>query len=383
MEHRFLTPPDAPRIMVVMDTQTSIPTAAAAHAREPTNGPVMVEELALAFRNRGMPLEAMRHDRTPTGLHYLVAHWDIPAADPGQWRLTVGGAVRRPLTLTLDDVRARPSQTHPVTLECAGNGRGWLTPRPVSLPWLGEAVSTATWTGAPLGSILDEAGVAPGSCEVVFHGRDRGVQGDEEQTYARSLQLEEATRPEVLVAYQMDGQPLPPQHGFPLRLIVPGWYGMASVKWLHAIEVVTAPFEGFQQSVAYRYQSDGDDAGQPVSRIQPRALMIPPGVPDFFTRHRFVTAGVVELAGRAWSGHGPVTRVEVAVDGRWADAELDAPVGQFAWRGWRFPWRAAQGDHELACRATDAAGHMQPTTAPWNHQGMGNNMVHRVNVTVH
>lgn len=360
----------------------AVVTSSHAHSAEPTSGPLTPEELQLAFRNRGMPLEAMRHAVTPTGLHYLVVHWDIPDVDSAGWRLRVEGSVKRPLDLALDEVRARPRTTIPVTMECAGNGRARLDPRPLSVPWLTEAIGTAEWTGTPLWPLLEEAGILPGAAEVVFHGADRGVQGDEEQAYARSLTRDEVRRPEVMLAYEMNGRPLEPQHGFPLRLIVPGWYGMTSVKWLAAIEVVDEPFRGFQQAVAYQYQHDADDPGTPVTRQEVRALMIPPGIPDFFTRHRFVDAGAVRLSGRAWSGVAAITRVEVAVDGRWSEAALDAEQGAFAWRGWSFAWQATPGEHELACRATDAAGRVQPLDAPWNHQGMGVNHVQRVAVTV-
>jgi DMSO/TMAO reductase YedYZ molybdopterin-dependent catalytic subunit len=365
-----------------METQTEAAPLGAAHPLEPTDGPLMSEELQLAFRNRGMPLEAMRYDLTPTGLHYLVIHWDIPPVDVATWRLGIGGRVREPLELTLDELRAGPRRTIPVTLECAGNGRGWLSPRPLSLPWLGEAVGTAEWTGTPLRGLLQDAGLEEDAVEVVFRGADRGIQGEEDQTYARSLTVAEAMRPEVLLAYEMNGQPLQPQHGFPLRLLVPGWYGMTSVKWLSSIEAVTEPFEGFQQANAYRYQQDAEDPGVPVQRIRVRALMIPPGIPDFFSRSRFVDAGRVELSGRAWSGSGSVERVEVDVDGDWAEATLGPQVGAFAWRGWSFDWDATPGEHELACRATDDADNVQPLEAPWNYQGMGNNVVQRVCVTV-
>jgi sulfane dehydrogenase subunit SoxC len=365
-----------------MKTNPPTGAVAAAHPLEPTDGPHVPEEVQLAFRNRGMPLEVMRHDLTPTGLHYLVIHWDIPSVDAASWELSVGGQVRTPLRLTLDEIRARPQRTIPITLECAGNGRGWLSPRPLSLPWLGEAIGTAEWTGTPLRTLLEDAGPEPGAVEVVFRGADRGMQGDEDQTYARSLTLAEAVGPDVLLAYEMNGRPLEPQHGFPLRLIVPGWYGMTSVKWLTSIEAVPAPFEGFQQAVAYRYQRGADDPGEPVGRIRVRALMIPPGIPDFFSRRRFVDPGPIALAGRAWSGDGPIERVEVAVDGRWAEATLGAPVGAFAWRGWSFDWDATPGEHELSCRATDAAGNVQPLEPPWNYQGMGNNVVQRVPVSV-
>jgi DMSO/TMAO reductase YedYZ molybdopterin-dependent catalytic subunit len=366
-----------------MRTQAAVSgPAGAAHPLEPTDGPLTLEELQLAFRNRGMPLEAMRHDLTPTGLHYLVVHWDIPAIDPAAWRLSIGGAVRDHVELSLGELRERPRRTLPVTLECAGNGRGWLRPRPVSLPWLGEAVGTAEWTGTPVAPLLDEAGLLDGAAEVVFGGADRGFQGEVEQRYGRSLRIEEARRPEVLLAYEMNGRPLEPQHGAPVRLLVPGWYGMTSVKWLTTIEAVREPFEGFQQAVAYRYQRDADDPGEPVSRIRVRALMAPPGVPDYFSRRRVVDPGRVVLSGRAWSGSAPIERVDVAVDGDWTEAELGAPVGDFAWRSWTLAWDATAGEHELACRARDAAGGVQPLEAPWNYQGMGNNVVQRIRVTV-
>jgi sulfane dehydrogenase subunit SoxC len=216
----------------------------------------------------------------------------------------------------------------------------------------------------------------------VHRGGPRCVQGGEEHHYARSLTIAEATRPEMMLAYEMDGQPLPPQHGYPVRLLVPGWYGMTSVKWLCSIDAVTQPFDGFQQRVAYRYQHNADDPGIPVTRIRVRCLMVPPGIPDFFTRRRIVRSGSPLLRGRAWSGRAPIERVEVAVDGRWRDAQLHRQIGRFAWRGWSLEWDARRGDHELACRATDASGDVQPDQQTWNHQGMGNTAVQRMTVTV-
>ncbi len=170
--------------------------------------------------------------------------------DPAAWRLTVDGRVANELSLSLDELRERPATTLAVTMECAGNGRARLEPRPISQPWLLEAVGNAEWTGVRLADLLDEAGVQDGAVEVLFRGLDRGVEGGEEQQYERSLTLAEARRDEILLAHSMNGQPLPPQHGFPLRLIVPGWYGMTSVKWLEAITVLDRPFEGYQQARA-------------------------------------------------------------------------------------------------------------------------------------
>ncbi|KNH15464.1 sulfite oxidase [Arthrobacter sp. ZBG10] len=348
----------------------------------PTDGPLTPPELQLAARNHAMPLEALRRDFTAPGLHYVLTHFDIPDLDAATWHLQVGGAVERSLEISMAALRKEPGITVPVTLECAGNGRSLLAPRPVSQPWVLEAVGTANWTGVPLSHLLGKAGVLPQAVEVVFTGVDAGIQGGVPQKFARSLPIHEAMRPDVVLAYAMNGGDLPPQHGHPLRLVVPGWYGMASVKWLESIEVVTAPFAGYQQQDAYRYQDSADDAGTPVSRIRVRSLMVPPGVPDFFTRHRVVPRGQVLLEGRAWSGQGAVTGVEVGVDGQWMPAQLEKSLGGYAWRKWTVPWTADPGEHVLCCRATDDTGATQPLEQNWNYQGMGNNMVHRVSVRV-
>jgi len=342
------------------------------------------EELQLALRNRGMPLEGLRYAITPTGMHYLLVHYDIPEVQGAQWRLKVDGAVARPLELTLEEIRQRPVQTLAVTMECAGNGRALFAPRRISQPWLLEAISTAEWTGTPLRGILAEAGLSPSAVEIVFSGLDRGVEGGEVQSYQRSLGISDATRGEVLLAYQMNGESLPPQHGYPLRLLVPGWYGMASVKWLERIEAVTEPFQGYQMVNAYRYKSGAEEAGEPMALIQVRALMVPPGIPDFLTRTRLVRAGPVALTGRAWAGRKRVAQVELSTDGggSWEKAQLEAPVSTYAWSPWSTQWQAAPGAYVLCVRATDADGGVQPLEGRWNVGGYGNNMVQRVEVVV-
>jgi DMSO/TMAO reductase YedYZ molybdopterin-dependent catalytic subunit len=343
-----------------------------------------VDELRLAARNHGLPLEVLRHPLTPVGLHYLLVHYDIPVVDPTTWRLEIGGAVERPLSLSLDELRERPAVTVPVTLECAGNGRALLSPRPLSQPWLTEAVGTAEWTGVPLAALLQEAGLRHDAVEVLFSGMDRGVEGGIEQDYARSLPRDEALGPDALLAYAMNGAALPVQHGFPLRLVIAGWYGMAHVKWLSSIFALTDPFEGFQQAVGYRLYSADGEPGPPVTRMLPRSLTVPPGIPDFFTRERILDAGPCDLQGRAWSGWGQIARVEVSVDAgmAWTDAQLEPPLGERAWRGWRFTWDAAPGTHVICSRATDTAGNTQPTDARWNLKGYANNEVDRIPVTV-
>jgi DMSO/TMAO reductase YedYZ molybdopterin-dependent catalytic subunit len=188
---------------------------------------------------------------------------------------------------------------------------------------------------------------------------------------------------DVLLAWAMNGSPLPPQHGFPLRLVVPGWYGMASVKWLRRIEALAQPFDGYQQVGSYVYRQKPGEPGIPVSTMRVKSLMAPPGIPDWYTRNRVVERGPVELSGRAWSGGGvAIAKVEVGFDGDWREAALDPPHDKYAWRGWRCTWQATPGDYVLACRATDANGQTQPLGPPWDERGFGNNAVHRVRVTV-
>jgi len=258
-----------------------------------------------------------------------------------------------------------------------------LHPRPISRPWIHEAVGTAAWTGTPLSPILREAGLEPEAVEVVFSGADRGIQGGVEHDYERSLSVADATADDVLLVYEMNGRDLPPQHGSPVRLLVPGWYGMTNVKWLRRIWAVAEPFEGFQME-AYRLRRDADDPGTPVTRMQPRALMVPPGIPEFLGRHRVVDAGPCALEGRAWSGWAPIERVEVSTDGgrSWKPASIAAGPEPFAWSAWRFDWLAAPGEYELAVRAIDAKGNAQPIDEPWNHGGFANNTPQRVTVTV-
>src|SRR5437764_7491846 len=189
----------------------------------------------------------------------------------------------------------------PITLECAGNGRARLEPHVVSQPWLAEAVGTGEWGGVELAPLLEEAGVRDGAVEVLFTALDRGIDGGVEQAYERSLTVKEVEAGDALLAYELNGEPLPPQHGAPLRLVVPGWYGMTSVKWLERITVLDRPFDGYQQVQAYRFRRDEDDVGEPITRMRPRALMVPPGVPAFMTRRRFLSPGRCLLEGRAWS----------------------------------------------------------------------------------
>jgi DMSO/TMAO reductase YedYZ molybdopterin-dependent catalytic subunit len=345
---------------------------------------ISFEELALASRNHAMPLEALRYDVTPPGLHYVLVHYDIPVLDADQWRLSLRGCVQTPLTLDLETLLEMPRHTVRVTMECAGNGRAHLAPRPVSQPWLTGAVGTADWTGVRLADLLEDAGVTSDAVDVVFSGDDHGVERGVEDDYRRGLSLPDASAADVIVAYEMNGMPLPPQHGYPARLVVPGWYGMAHVKWLRDIEVIDRGFEGFQNVVAYNLRNDPEEPGTPVTRIEPRALLAPPGFPDFMSRVRVARPGVLAIEGRAWSGWGDITRVEVSADDgiTWWDAELEPAADTHAWQRFTTRWDATPGEHLLRSRAHDSSGRVQPADPSWSVGGFANNAVEAIRVVV-
>ena len=355
----------------------------AVERRPHTDGPFHQNEVGLANRNSGILLETLRHDLTPVGLHYLLNHFDVPyVADP-TWHVEITGRVKRAGSVSLDEIMRLPARTLRVTLECAGNGRAMLTPRYPSVPWGYEAVGTAEWTGAPLRHVLEQAGLLHDATEIACIGVDSGFDRGQEHYYGRSLQRDVALRDDVLLVWAMNGAPLLPQHGFPLRLVVPGWYGMASVKWLNRIEALSEPYRGFQQVNSYMYRAVPNGPTTPVTHMRVKSLMVPPGIPDFYSRRRMVDAGLVQVFGRAWSGGGvPIVRVEFAVDDRWQDADLGPEQGRFAWRAWTAGWAAEPGEHELACRATDASGDTQPLQLRWDNGGFGNNAAQRVAVTV-
>jgi DMSO/TMAO reductase YedYZ molybdopterin-dependent catalytic subunit len=354
------------------------------HRPPPSSTLFSHEEARLAFRNHGMHFEFLDQPITPIASHFQLIHFDVPQLQSEGYSFTIGGRVRTPTSVTLDSLRLRPTVKQPSIMECAGNGRAFAHPRAIYVPWFSEALGVFEYTGTPLRALLEEAGLLDDAVEVVFTGHDEGFDLGVRHHFERALPIDEALSDGVLLAWEANGQPLPPAHGFPLRLVVPSWYGMASVKWLKAITVIDHPFQGVQQAQVYRMTFTGSDAGRPVQKKAVRAAMKPPGVPDLISRHRFVDAGEVGLRGMAWSGHGSVAKVEVSTDDRrtWKVATLEPPVSAHAWTPWRFTWNALPGEHILAARATDVTGNVQPLEAIWNIQGMAQNGVERIAVRV-
>lgn len=345
-------------------------------------------ETILAFRNHGMQAELLSEPITPLGCHYLLIHFDIPKLDANGYSLAIGGRVRQPITLSLEDIKSRPRLTQVVTMECAGTGRSTLHPRAVYVPWFKEAIGTYKWTGTSLRPLLEQAQLLEDAVEVLFTGWDTGIDLGVEHAFERSLPIAEALRDDVMLAWDANDQALMPQHGFPLRLVVPHWYGMASVKWLRAITVLNEPFKGVEQEKVYRFQQVKGERGEPVTLKRVHSVLKPPGIPDLITRQRYLAPGRHMIEGMAWSGSGRIAGVQVSTDDArsWHNAAL-VPVSndRFAWTQWRFPWTVTEpGDYVLACRATDEEGNVQPIdpNAAWNRQGMGVNGVQRVHVTV-
>ena len=345
-------------------------------------------ETVLAFRKHGIQAELLSEPITPLGCHYLLVHFDIPKLHADGYSVAIDGRVRHPMRLMLDDIKSMPKMTQAVTMECAGTGRSTLHPRAVYVPWFKEAIGTYQWGGTRLRPLLERAGLLDDAVEILFTGWDSGIDLGVEHAFERSLPVAEALSDEVMLAWQANDQALLPQHGFPLRLIVPRWYGMASVKWLRAITVLNEPFKGIEQERVYRYQQIKGERGEPVQLKRVHAVMKPPGIPDLVTRQRFVAPGRHTLQGMAWSGSGAIVGVQVSTDGArtWRNAELQRSLpDRFAWVQWRLPWSVDEpGDYVLACRATDEAGNQQPVdpNARWNRQGMGVNGVQRIHVTV-
>ncbi|WP_426519003.1 sulfite oxidase [Diaminobutyricibacter sp. McL0618] len=336
--------------------------------------------------NAEAPAAALATEITPTEFHYVRSNFPLPEHDG---TLQIGGAVQTPITLTLDDLRAMPAHEAAVTLECAGNGRPAMRPLPTGEPWGDYAVSTARWKGVYLHEVLAQTSPSATGVDVRFEGADHGpyhlnpVLADTDRnnlTFVRALPLVQALDPnaEMLIAYEMNGEPLGQDHGAPFRLVVPHWYAVASVKWLKRIDVLTEPYAGEFQTGHYMYEWP-DRPPEPVDIMRVRARMTTPAAGST------IAAGSHAVRGKAWSGAGPVVRVDVSLTGagEWYAAKLEPPSGPYQWQDWSFDWEATDvGRHTVRVRATDAAGNVQPEVPPWNRLGYGNNAIEVVYVDV-
>jgi DMSO/TMAO reductase YedYZ molybdopterin-dependent catalytic subunit len=295
------------------------------------------------------------------------------------WKLLVDGLVKKKLSLTFEEINRLPKAEVTDTLECSGNSRSLLKDKASGNPWTIGGVGNAVWGGIWLKDVLAKAGLKDGARHVSFEGLDQPL-GSAGIKFIRSIPMDKALS-STLLAYEMNGQPLPVEHGYPLRSLALGWTGANCVKWLHRIEVLDRPFEGFFMDKVYRTYQKGEDpeSGAVVSDIRVKSIIVePPGDGTF-------SPGIVPIRGAAYAGEAGIQLVEVSTDnGRtWDPARLIGLQEPYAWRHWEFLWEATQkGDHTILSRATDSKGNRQPQTALWNVLGYGNNGVREHGICV-
>ena len=332
-------------------------------------------------RNLEFPLSELKDPIVSNEQFFVRSHFAVPPMDVKSWKLKVEGAVEKPFELTYEELTKLPTKSLTATLECAGNGRVHLIPPAQGLQWGQGAVGNAEWGGVPLGALLEKAGVKNSAVEVILEGADKGqINADPKSPgpihYARSVPIEKAKSDSVLLAHTMNGETLPLSHGYPLRAVVGGWYGMASTKWLTRIVVTDKPFQGFWQSLDYSYfvERDGHPTLIPITTILPKAVLARPGLSEV------IPAGKpFRLFGAAWAGERPVAKVEVSLDGgkSWTGAKLLGEAKPLQWVLWEHAWeKPEKGTASIVARATDDMGNTQPATRdPGRRQYMINHLV--------
>jgi DMSO/TMAO reductase YedYZ molybdopterin-dependent catalytic subunit len=315
-----------------------------------------------APENSETPLESVHGWVTPNRLFFVRDHFREPTVELRNWKLHVGGCVGSSVELSWEDLQAMPQRSVFATVECAGNGRSFLAERHPGVQWGAGAIGHAEWTGVPVRDVLERAGIQPDSVEVLFQGADRGSEADHPETmaFARSLPMSKALDRDTLLVLRMNGELLTPNHGAPVRLFVPGWYGVASVKWLERIEVLNVPFHGYYQSVKYTVQRRSASGGLETVVVGPmevKAEIVRPA------EGAALRVGTNRVFGVAWAGEDAVAAVEVSTDGgqSWLRADLLSAPAKYCWTLWEYLWEvAAEGDYSLLVRAISSVGRVQP-----------------------
>lgn len=332
----------------------------------------------------GADLAKLDLELTPSGRFFIRNHFPIPAIDLDMWALKVEGHAGRTVYLDYELLTAMPARNVACLLECAGNSRAAVQPSIEGLLWDHGAVGTAMWKGVPMRDVLDRCGSLDSATEVLLEGSDRGVENGmtDETAYAMSIPIEKALSPDTLLAYEMNGHPLSSEHGFPIRAIVPGWYGMTSVKWLQGISLLNKPHDGFHQKDYYVYVPEGETTSATPDRVSSMAVK---SLITWPSRGMTLCIGANTIRGMAWSGEGPISKVEVSVDNgeSWQRAWVNRSKSPYAWQPWQFSWEAGRAGHFLIrAKATDVNGRVQPASAEWNFRGFASNSIHAVPVTV-
>ncbi|HXF44679.1 MAG TPA: sulfite oxidase [Burkholderiaceae bacterium] len=335
-----------------------------------------------------VPAEAHDFDVTPTERMFVRNNLLTPAIDAAKHRLTVKGLVERELTLSVDDLKR---QFKPVTiqamLECAGSGRTAFQPTPRGTPWFPTGgMGCPKWTGVRLADVLRAAGVKSNAVHVAGQGADFGAVATLAPVI-RSIPISKAMEPNTLIVWDINGAPLPAVHGYPIRLLVPGWAGSASTKWLSTLTVLDAPFKGTYMDDSYRIPRRPIAPGErmPPDAVSTEAWPVKSMITSPAPNAKYRVGEPILVRGKAWVGEGAIARVEISLDEgvTWRNADLDAPGDKYAWRGFRFLFRPTQpGYQTFLARAWDDKGNAQPLVSPWNPLGYFWNGVHRVGVSV-
>lgn len=321
--------------------------------------------------NFGMPLELIDTLIVPTSLLFVRSNGGVPRINRQDWRLKFTGEVENQTVLTFDHLLALPQRTITAFLECAGNGRTFHQPPTDGTPWLNDAAGNATWTGVSLRNVLALAKPKEIAIDVVAWGADLDTMG-------RSLPMGTAMQPEILLVHTLNGEPLPEEHGGPVRLLVPGWAGIASTKWLTHLELLAHPYTGHYQGTMYTFYDADETPLWPVRQMPVKSLIARP------VGGEHLPPGETTITGYAWSGYAGIAKVDISLDGgsTWRPSRIVEAAGPLSWVRWEYSWQAVPGEYTVCSRAEDQRGSRQPATAVWNARGYLMNAIHRISVTV-
>jgi DMSO/TMAO reductase YedYZ molybdopterin-dependent catalytic subunit len=370
------------RFLIQVGAATAL-VGGSAPARAQAPAPPIIGKEKLIVRsprpiNLETPLRELTSDVTPYELFFVRNNYDGPEMDPAQYVLRVDGEVDNPLTLRLDDLKKLPQATHPITLECAGNGRSFYNPKASGIQWEHGAVGTAAWTGVPLAEVLRLAKPRSSARHVVPNGND-APPTPQAPDFIRSHPIWKALEPHTLLALEMNGKPVPHLHGGPVRLIVPGWVGSASIKWVTQITLADKEWSGPFMARSYRSpRVDDPNATYSLQSLEAKSVIVSP------VDGAQLPAGAQTVSGFAWAGEGTIVAVDVSTDDgqSWRPATLAGPEHRYAWRRFEFPWDANSGPHTIMARASDSLGRHQPVSRPRDPQGYRWNVIHAVRVAV-
>lgn len=334
--------------------------------------------------NQETPISFIDSGMIDGKLFYRRNHFSYPSLSYANYFLPINGIISTPLLLSLKDIVQLPSKTIKVVLECAGNKRSFFEPEVFGEQWGKGAISQGNWKGVPLKSLLEQAGIKDNAKEVIVEGYDFGKRTDTDQvyTYARSLPIEKALHPDTIIAYEYNNKSIPFKHGYPLRLIVPYWYAMASVKWIKQITVIDGKFKGPFQTTDYMYypNKENDKDASPVTIINVNSTIQKPLDMEVLTTGKHIIKGI------AWTGIGAIAKLEISIDGgkNWAEAQLeDSSHMKYGWVSWSFKWTVQEkGEYVILSKATDSSGRIQPTKAYWNRKGYGYHAMDKISVKV-